>query len=465
MIVMKNFISIIILALLTMCSVSCIEDGVSTSSSDQPTFSVDTLNLGSVFTGQGTPTHRFVVYNRHDKIININTIALRNDASGVFRLNVDGMSGRTFSNVEIRPNDSIYVFVEATAPVNGTPGLLAVEDHLDFTTQGVTRSVVLHADGFDVEPIRSLVITQDSRMTAEYPYQVWDSIVVEEGAKLIVDPGVKLYFHDKAEFIVRGTLEVNGTAEQPVEMMGDRLGNVVTTIPFELLASQWEGLFFTPSSKGNKLSHTSIRNTSYGVVADSLGGSMEAPNLYMLNCQLHNSGTYVFQAAHTGVTAIGCEFSDASLGVIYVRGGELTLNHCTIANYYLFTALGGPSLQLAHVTSDDDDASGLPFLKANIDNTIVYGNGTDLSHGDLEGSTVLMRSCLLKSAGSDDNNFINCLWDTDPLYFTVREDYYFDYRLKEDSPARGAADTSLTLPAAAYDRYGTSRAATIGAYE
>ncbi|MDE6612225.1 MAG: hypothetical protein K2K22_06660, partial [Muribaculaceae bacterium] len=52
------------------------------------------------------------------------------------------------------------------------------------------------------------------------------------------------------------------------------------------------------------------------------------------------------------------------------------------------------------------------------------------------------------------------------LYYTVREDYIFDYRLRPDSPAIGAADPLLTLPDAATDAYGLPRGATpdLGAY-
>ncbi len=59
-----------------------------------------------------------------------------------------------------------------------------------------------------------------------------------------------------------------------------------------------------------------------------------------------------------------------------------------------------------------------------------------------------------------------CVWDEDPLYYTVRNDYIFDYRVKPDSPAIGAADATLTLPEAATDRYGMPRGAApdLGAY-
>ena len=79
-----------------------------------------------------------------------------------------------------------------------------------------------------------------------------------------------------------------------------------------------------------------------------------------------------------------------------------------------------------------------------------------------------LQRCLLKSAGSNDEHFIDCLWDTDPLYYTDRESYVFNYRLKPSSPAIGAGDPALMNPATATDRYGVSRdaaAPALGAYE
>lgn len=461
-------IALLLLIIITVAMQSCIEDGISSSSADQPTFSTDSLKLGVVFTEQGSTTHRFLVYNRHDKIININSIELRDKTQNVFRLNVDGESGSEFQNVEIRPNDSIYVFVEATLPPNGKIGPLTISNTLDFTTLGVTKSVVITADGIDVTRLKAKIVDTDTRLTAERPYQVFDSLVVAPGVTLTIDPGAHLYFHDKSELIVRGSLRVNGTTESPVNMTGDRTGNVVASIPFELMSGQWGGIYFATTSSASKMVNTSIRNMSYGVVVDSVAASTpDNPALYLLNCQIHNSAGYILQAAHSAVTAIGTELTDAANGIVYVRGGNLTMNHCTIANYYLFSALGGPALQLDHINAETDDLSGLPKLQADITNTIIYGNGTDISHGDLTGTTVTLRRCLLKSAGTDDDNFINCLWDTDPTYYTVREDYLFDYRLKPESPAIQAADPALTLPDAAIDRYGLPRLTppSLGAYE
>lgn len=86
----------------------------------------------------------------------------------------------------------------------------------------------------------------------------------------------------------------------------------------------------------------------------------------------------------------------------------------------------------------------MPYMEATFSNSIFYGNGKDFSAGNLDDSSVMVRNCLLKSKGNDDEHFLACLWDVDPLYYTVREDYYFDYRLQPESPAIGAADPLLT---------------------
>ena len=231
------------------------------------------------------------------------------------------------------------------------------------------------------------------------------------------------------------------------------------------MASQWYGVKFTPESHGSELSHTVIRNTVAGVAVDSI---TEGVALKMVNCRLRNSAGYAFESRHSRVEAYGCEFADASLGVVSLTGGDLTFNHCTFANYYLFTALRGPAVQLWHIDGENDDESGLPYMKADFSNCIIYGNGTDMSHGDLTGTGVFIVNTLLKSKGDDDDNFIRCIWDKDPLYYTVREDYVFDYRLRDDSSAAMAGDPSLMRPEARVDFYGVRRdpaAPSLGAYQ
>ena len=58
---------------------------------------------------------------------------------------------------------------------------------------------------------------------------------------------------------------------------------------------------------------------------------------------------------------------------------------------------------------------------------------------------------------TDDDNFINCLWGEDPLFYTVRSDYYFNYRLMPDSPVIGAGDPAYVNELTLYDMDGLNR--------
>ena len=144
---------------------ACIEDGFSTSPSDQPVYSVDTLSLGQVFTDEPTPTSRFVVRNPHSKQLQIASISLSGADADCFRLNVDGIPGRNFQNVEIRGKDSIFVFVEATLPPGEKP-VTTYEAAIDFSTNGVTSSVVLTAEGCNVERLKAVTIDNDTRLSS-----------------------------------------------------------------------------------------------------------------------------------------------------------------------------------------------------------------------------------------------------------------------------------------------------------
>ncbi|MDE6278561.1 MAG: hypothetical protein K2M05_01165 [Paramuribaculum sp.] len=435
----KLLIMILMLAALAVSSVSCIEDGVSSSPSDQPAFSVDTLDLGVVYTSEPAPTRRFTVYNRHSKIITLSNIEMRGEGSDRWRLNVDGHAGNSLTNIDIRPNDSILVFVETTLADVGRPGVERRVAHIDFTTNGVTQSVPVAVSATDLARLGGCVIERDTVFSAAYPIHVADSLVVAEGATLTLQPGVRLLFHDKAYFTVRGTLISEGTPDSPVDMTGDRTGNVAANIPYDIMASQWDGVYFAPASRGNDLRFTTIRNTVTGVQVDSLA------QLSLRSCRLRNAAYYPLAAGQADITAVGCEFAEGGEGIVYLRGGSHRFDHCTLANYFLFSAIGGPALQL-NGFSDETNASDAPLMKALFTNCIFYGLGFDLTDSDFTDTGVNFERCLFKSEASECKNFVNCLWDTDPLYHTERMEYYFDYRLQPESPAADAAQESEFTP-------------------
>ena len=449
-----NFAILMLLTVIALASTACIEDDFTTSSNDLLEFSTDTLAFDTILTDVGTPTRQFVVHNRHKKMINISSIKIAGESTGRFYLNVDGVTGEEFHDVEIRGNDSIYVFVEAFIDPSDENNTILFEDKLDFVTNGVKQQVVITAWGQNVDRLYSHSVTEDTHFTADRPYVVFDTLRVAEGATLTLDAGTSLLFHDKAAMVVDGTLRALGTAEQPIDFRGDRLDKVVGGIGYDIMSGQWDGVRFTASSFGNEMRHVYMRGTTTGVIADSAG--VEQRKLLLHNSVLHNSAGSVLTASHVWIDALGSELSEAHYAVASLNGGRYSFVNCTLANYYLFSIIEEPILSLYYLLTDDSDGS-TPLMTANFDNCIFYGNTSDINVSDLTGSAVLLRNCLLKAGGEDDDNFISCVWEGDPKFFTIREEYIFDYRLHNESGAIGKGDPALCPAEIAADRYGTVR--------
>ncbi|WP_304647290.1 hypothetical protein, partial [uncultured Muribaculum sp.] len=106
-------------------------------------------------------------------------------------------------------------------------------------------------------------------------------------------------------------------------------------------------------------------------------------------------------------------------------------------------------------------------VSCHITNSIIYGNGPMMNTKSPASDDVTLRRCLVGADGSDDDTFIDMLWNSDPMFITDTDRYIFDYRVGPGSPAEGAADASLTLPEAVRDFYGRERGSTpdLGAYQ
>lgn len=452
----------IIAAVAAICA-GCIEDGFSTSPSDQPAFSVDTLHFGVIYTDELSTTRRFVVYNRHDKGLNLQSVKMVGENADLFRINVDGMSGRELSDIEIRAKDSVFVFVEATLPDIDSDAPVRVESEMQFVVNGVTTRLVVDADGQDIYRLSGLVVDKDTTLAGGRPYRVTDSLVVAPGATLTLEEGVKLMFHDKAFMSVGGTLRSMGTPERPVRLTGDRAGDVITGVSFEIMSRQWDCVDFLPSSQDNYMQYTEVSNTSYGVAVYGDGSDLDEPKLTLVNCRLRNSGEAVLLAFNASIDARGCEFAEGGAGLVYLLGGRHRFDLCTASNHYLFAGVGGAAWSFID-PDETEEWAGQPPVQALITNSITWGIGDEVWPKDIAGRQIVFNRCLFRSAGTDDDNFVECLWDADPLFYTEREKYVFDYRLRPESPAIGAAYSALSDRPLATDYYGAPRAADLGAY-
>ena len=276
-----RFLLLSFIGLFIVVLTACIEDDFTTSPSDILTFSKDTVTFDTVFTDLGTPTARLQVYNKAKKSINISEIRFQKENSN-FQFNVDGMSGSSFKDVEIRGGDSIYIFIECFIEPTSANEPYLIEDKLTFLTNGVLQEVQVEAYGQNVTRLKNCKITSDTRFTAERPYVVFDSLIVEKGAILTIDPGAKVLFHDKASMTIRGQLEAIGTQGNMIHFRGDRLDNVLPDVAYDIMAGQWHGIRIEADSYNNRMEFVNMRSSSIGLKIDSCN-NLEKRKLLLLN--------------------------------------------------------------------------------------------------------------------------------------------------------------------------------------
>ncbi|MCH5229629.1 MAG: hypothetical protein J1F12_06515 [Muribaculaceae bacterium] len=446
----------ILIAIFGMATTSCIKDDFTDSPSATLDFSTETVNFGTIFTDLTTPTARLQVYNRNKKGVIISSIRFK-DPETPFRLNVDGMSGSSFTDVEIRGNDSIYVFMECFIDADKELEPRQVTDELEFVTNGVTQTVGVEAWAWNVVRLHDLTVNQDMTLTAERPYVIFDTLTVEPNVTLNIEPGAWLLFHDKAAMNIKGTLLALGETDNMIRMSGDRLDDILPDVAYDQLAGQWGGIDIAPESFGNRMEFVNMRSTVSGLRVDSCG-DLSKNKLTLVNSWLHNSQGNVLSSEYSAVDAYGCCFSEAAGSVVRLVGGAHNFVQCTIANSYLFSALYQPNLYLGHCLPENAEENDQPLMRGSFENGIIWGEiGDPLYPGDLIGSNVYMRYMLFKANGSDDENFINCVWNEDPLFYTIRSDYYFDYSLQPDSPALDRGNPSYLTPECLYDMDGIYR--------
>ena len=451
----------LLIALLAAITLSaCINDDFDSSSTNALSFSTDTVAFDTVITLQQTATKQMVVYNKSDKQVKISSISVAGLAEkGKFYLNVDGQKGESFNDIEIRGKDSIYVFIEAYFNEMQKDDPTMMTDRIDFVTNNSTQSVVLTAWGQDVIRLYGDTISSNTTFTAGKPYLIYDTLFVSPNVTLTINAGATLLFHDKGAMRVAGRMLANGTQEKPITFRGDRLDHVVGSISFDIMSGQWGGIIFTPPTMGNELRYVNMRGSSIGMNCSATDTTQRC--LYLYNCLLHNSAACCLAAAGCWIDAVGTEFSNAAEELFYMAGCKVNAAQCTFANYYLFTSENLPLLTLdeAQLVYPDGTTVNLQN-KVRFDNCIIYPYSTAnavVSPTNFDGKDVMFRYCLFRSNGTDDSNFINCVWDSDPLFYADRDEYIFDFRLQEGSPAIGAGNASLCPTNANYDRYGNYR--------
>lgn len=423
---------------------SCRKDFEFSPSTGNLQFSKDTVYLDTVFTNIGSSTYNLKVYNKSDDDIVIPSVKLGLGAASEYRLNVDGVSGKTFENIQILAKDSIFIFVETTIDITNLPnpnGNYLYTDQIEFDSNSNLQKVelvTLVQDAVFIYPNRDnttkiietltlnvggeLVETElqgrellptELTFTNEKPYVIYGFAAVPNGETLTINAGARLHFHSNSGLIVseNATFNVNGMfsndqdlLENEVIFEGDRLEPNFADTP-----GQWGTIWLFDGSINNTINYATIKNATVGILSDG-NPNAATEKLKITNSQIYNSSNFGILGRNTSITAENVAINNSGQSSFAgTLGGTYNFTHSTIANYWNNGFRQFPSVLLNNFVTDEDNNAILADLtEANFNNCIIYGNDNpEILLDEIEDAAVTFNfkftNCLIRFEDSNNN--------------------------------------------------------------
>ncbi len=367
-------------------------------------FSRDTVLFDTVFTTLTTSvTKRFTVRNPDANAVQVD-VALAGGAPSPFRINVDGLSGEAFEDVEILGGDSIYIFVEVLPGAGGVNTPFLVEDLVRFNTNGVEQSVLLQvwgqdavvyrpdqsvpgfppfsyiAGGFDQNGVQ--ICGQTVTWTAEKPILILGYAVVDSCNALVIEPGARIYVHGGGGLWVYkyGRITAQGLVDQPITFQGDRLEPAYQDLP-----GQWDRIWINEgaANQDNVLEHVQVRNALIGIQCETFPldplAATSAARLVLNNVSVYNCSAAGILSRNYRITSNNLLVADAGQYCMALTGGgEYFFNHTTVANYWPFDVRNDPAFVLTNTYQGIDGVVQVRDITGSVfQNGIIYGSHTN----------------------------------------------------------------------------------------
>lgn len=438
---MRYFITFLICVALISVS-SCRKDFSTIPNFGSLEFSKDTIFLDTIFSNIGSGTYNLKVYNRGNKSITIPEIALEKGTSSNYRLNVDGIAGKAFNDIDILAQDSIFVFIETTINASSVANPLYT-DRILFDTgsnQQDVDLVTLVQDANFIYPgkdpitmkIDSLTIDGQATnikgrfltdteltITNSKPTVIYGYAAVPSNRTLTIEAGARIYFHNNSGLIIddKATFKVNGTLTEKVVFQGDRLENNFSQIP-----GQWGTIWMRAGSKDNEIYHAQIKNGIIGILIDSLG-SASTPTLKLQNSEIYNHSNFGILARETNIEAHNVVIGSAGEASLAATiGGTYNFTHSTFANFWNNGIRQLPAVLVNNFFTYEDEngqetIETRDLVAANFTNCIFDGNNNiEFVLDKADGGGVFnynISNCMIQF--NDTNNSFN---DNNELDFT-----------------------------------------------
>ncbi len=443
----KHLLYILAIAAVIVSFFSCEDEKYMNSPDARLEFSRDTIMFDTIFTTVGSATKRLSVYNPYDENVLISRIRLWGGDFSNFRINVAGQVGAEAYEVEVPARDSISIVVEVNIDPNGQNLPMVVQDSIEFTTNANVQNIGLVAYGQDFKLVKGETI-ETTNWTAEKPYLVYDYAYVDSLSVLTIEPGTRIYFHKGAGLYVRGTIKANGTFQNPISFLSDRLEEDFKDIP-----DQWSGILLFSGSHDNEFNYALIKNANIGLQVGNIENEGKA-TVELANSRIENmayAGIFALKSqiyAYNDVIA-NCGFYAVALLV----GGQYEFYHSTIANYWDDFSEKSRSTSSVLISNflpvKQSDGSTVVYNgdleNAVFGNSIIYGNNTnELELGDNEENAFnyLFDHCIVQVPDTfniSNKEHYREVWrgkNFDPLFINPYEGH--NYALDTLSPAKDA---------------------------
>jgi hypothetical protein len=414
---------------------SCRKDSFITSSDARLSISADTLKYDTVFVTTGSTYRTFKIFNENNEKLRLSSLKLMGGSSSVYKMNVDGVAGTQFNNLEINANDSLYVFVQVN--VNPSAGSLpfVLRDSIEITYNGNTKKVQLEAWGQNAHFFRNKIVAANETWNNDLPYVILGSLVVNANQTLTINKGCRIYIHTDAPIVVSGTLLINGlkdTADR-VYFRGDRMDD-----PYKDFPASWPGIFFQASSKDNVLNYAVIRNAFQAIGIQDPSPNAN-PKLTLNECVIDNAYDAGIISLNSSIRARNCLITNCGKNLFLVQGGDYQFTHCTVVTYAnRFIDHKDPVLSVSNFANNITNN-----LTATFRNCIFWGE-----NGLVDDEVVVLKN----GAGTFNVNFDYNLWKVQtvpanitsnqvlnnqlPVFDSVNtSSNYYDFRLQSTSPA------------------------------
>ena len=447
---------------------ACNKNTYITSSQARLGLSVDTLTFDTVFATAGSITKSFKIFNLNNEKLRLSRVKLMGGVGSSFKMNVDGAPTTEARDVVIEANDSLYVFVQ----VNINPSALSlpfiVRDSILINYNGNNQYVQLQAYGQNAIYLNNKKIVGNVTWNNTLPFVILGSLTIDTTATLTIQPGVKIYSHPNAPFLVDGTLKINGTVTNKVVFSGDRLDPDYRDLP-----AGWPGIIIRPTSKDNVMKFTVVHNSYQAIVVQ--GGTVNAnPKLILSQCIIDNAYDAGILAINSSIQADNSLISNCGNNILLALGGVYNFTHCTVAsygNYYISHV--NPVLQVTNAATQGNQTITAD-LNAVFRNCIFWGEGGGVADEVLvlkQGSTVfnvLFDHVLYKATHDPANATLTAVIKNQlPLFDSIntsKQLYDFHFSRHPASPAVNAGIFTL-FPRDLDDKARANGLPDLGCYE